>query len=72
LPLPTYEHYLIKIFNKLEKQLTLKMKLMKDYLNKKLGDGEGRLHSSAEFTSTQIKPASAGLVLEFRLIAIAK
>jgi hypothetical protein len=37
------------------------MKLMKDYLNKKLGDGEERLHYSAD-TSTQIKPASAGLV----------
>ena len=48
------------------------MKLMKDNLNKKLGDGKGRLHYSAEFTSTQIKPAEAGLVLEFRLIAIAK
>jgi hypothetical protein len=59
--LPTYEHYLIKIFNKLEKQLTLKMKLMKDSLNKKLGDGKGRLHCSAD-TSTHTKPASTGLV----------
>ncbi|BAZ20357.1 hypothetical protein NIES4073_12330 [Kalymmatonema gypsitolerans NIES-4073] len=41
------------------------MKLMKDYLNKKLGDGEGRLHSSAD-TSRQIKPAEAGLVCILR------
>jgi len=34
---------------------------MKDYLNKKIGDGERRLHCSAD-TSTQIKPAEAGWV----------